>query len=389
MKAIPHVALLIETSNAYCRELLQGIAAYVRDNRPWSIYLSEHERGAPVPKWLRRWKGGGIIARVENERIASAVVEARVPVVNVSSTDLVPTMPSVVVDEEAQIQLAGRHLLDRGFDQFAFCGTPGQIWSESRAQLFLQFIRKAGGECHIYGAFARQRGRRNWEQEQGKIVQWLENLPKPIGLLASDDFRGQQVLDACGRAAIFVPEQVAVASLGDDPALCDLTLPPMTSVTLNAHRAGYLAASKLDRLMAGKLVDPRVERVEPFGIHLRQSTDVTAIQSPEIVTALQMIRRCACEGIKVEDVLAKISWSRRLFEQQFKKLVGRTPHEEIVRVRIDHAKRLLAESELNLSQIATHVGFRHASYMSEVFRKKTGITSSQYREKFQKKPNTK
>ena len=70
MKKIPHVALLIETSNAYCRSLLQGIAAFVREEQPWSIYLGEHERGAPIPGWLRRWKGDGIIARVENEEIA-------------------------------------------------------------------------------------------------------------------------------------------------------------------------------------------------------------------------------------------------------------------------------------------------------------------------------
>jgi len=386
MKNIPHVALLIETSNAYCRELLRGIAAYTRDNRPWSIYLSEHERGASVPGWLRRWKGDGIIARVENEKIAAAIVEAKVPVVNVSSTDLVPTMPAVVVDEETMIQLAVEHLQERGFEQFAFFGAVTHVWSKTREEAFARRVSDLGHECLSYSVSTAARHHPDWEREQDKVVRWIESLPTPIGMLAAYDFLGQQLLDACYRAGVMVPEQVAVISLGDDQALCDLTLPPMTSVTVNAYRAAYLASSTLDQLMAGGSVDQRVVHVEPFGVHLRQSTDVMAIDNPEIVTSLQMIRSHACDGIKIEDLLIEIPMSRRLFEQQFKKLVGRTPHEEIIRVKLTHARRLLAESELSLTDIANRVGFRHASYMSEVFRKKVGLSSSKYREKFQGKP---
>ncbi len=386
MKKVAHVALLIETSNAYCRNLLEGIAAYVRDHQPWSLYLGEHERGAAVPGWLRIWDGDGIIARVENEKIAKVLAEATVPVVNVSSTDFVKTMPAVVVHEETMIDQAVEHLLERGYQQFAFCGMSRYVWAITRERNFSRRVEAAGGTCHIYRPASTGRGELNWEKEQSRLGEWIQALPKPIGLLAPNDFRGQHVLDACHRQGIAVPEQIAVISLGDDETLCNLTFPPMTSVTTNASGAGYQAATLLDRLMAGKKVSPRVVRLPPFGVHLRQSTDVTAIDDPDIVTALRIIRSSACDGIKIEDILEEITLSRRTFEQQFKKTVGRTPHEEILRVKLARTKRLLAESDLSLTQIANRVGFTHASYLCEVFRTKLDLTPNQYRRKFQSKP---
>ena len=48
------VALLLETSNAYSRGLLDGIIGFVQQHRSWSVYLPEQERGADPPDWLRR-----------------------------------------------------------------------------------------------------------------------------------------------------------------------------------------------------------------------------------------------------------------------------------------------------------------------------------------------
>ncbi len=382
MKSAPHVALLIETSNAYCRSLLQGIADYVRDNSPWSLYLGEHERGVPVPGWLRRWKGDGVIARIENKKMAQAIVEIDAPAVNVSATDFVKEMPTVTANEETMVRMAFEHLQERGFQEFAFCGTAGYSWSVKREEKFQRLVHEAGGTCHIYKHATTGSRRENWEQEQAKVAKWLESLPKPVGLLASHDFRGQHVLDACHRAKIAVPEQVAVISLGNDAVLCNLTSPLMTSVTANPQDTGYKAAWVLDQLMAGKSVNPRVLLVEPFGVHLRQSTDVTAIDDEDVVTALQMIRRQACDSIKVEDILVKIPLSRRQLELRFKKLVGRTLHEEILRVKIGQAKRLVAHSKLPLSDIAYRTGFSHASHMGEVFQNKLGLSPSEYRAKF-------
>src|ERR671912_75067 len=88
-RARREVALLIETSNGYARGLLNGIIAYMREHESWSVYLGEHARGDDPPRWLRRWRGDGVIARIENKRIASAVIEAGLPAVDVSAARLV------------------------------------------------------------------------------------------------------------------------------------------------------------------------------------------------------------------------------------------------------------------------------------------------------------
>ncbi len=378
MKKIPHVALLVETSNAYCRSLLQGVAAFVREQQPWSIYLAEHERGASIPSWLLRWDGDGIIARVENEEIAREIVKTELPVVNVSAEDIIETMHVVVVDEEAKARIVVDHLLERGYQEFAFCGISGFGWAATRERLFSQLVRKLNYNCHLYEVSASDR-RMNWEEEQTKVARWLQSLPKPIGLFVPYDYRGQQVLDACRRADIAVPEQVAVVSTGDDEVLCDLTMPSMSSVTLNAHGVGYQAASVLSQLMAGKLVEPRVVLLKPFGVHLRQSTDVFAIDDQEVAQAVKYIREYACEGIQVDDVLAVVPISRRGLEYRFLKLLDRTPHEEIVRVQMARVTDLMLRTELTLAEIADRAGFSNADYMGRAFKKQFGIPPSQYR----------
>jgi len=384
MKTDPHVALLIETSNTYCRSLLQGVAAYVRENRPWSLYLEERERGAPIPGWLTQWDGDGIIVRAENEAIATAIFKTGLPAVNVSASDFGEKMPVVVTNEDTMARLAFEHLRERGFQEFAFCGSLDYFSTLRRIQIFEQLVQEKGYSCHLYEVPSPEAPRESWEQEQAKVAEWLQDLPKPIGLVTPNDFRGQQVLEACRRASIPVPEEVAVVAYGDDEVLCNLTSPFLSSVTTNSYGIGYKAASMLDRLMLDQPIEQRVELVEPFKVHHRQSTDVTAVDDPNVVVALQMIRRQACDGLKVGEILKEIPLSRRQLELRFKKLVGHTLHEEILRVKFMYAQRLVAQSEMALGTIAHRAGFAHASHMGEVFQNKLGVSPSEYRAQFDK-----
>ena len=123
------MALLIETSNAYARELLHGIQSYARENRHWALHLTEQGRGETPPAWLRSWRGDGMIARVETKSVADAVRQAAVPVVNVSAAGLAPEFPTVISDSAAIARLAAEHLLERGFRHFGYCGDGRFAWS--------------------------------------------------------------------------------------------------------------------------------------------------------------------------------------------------------------------------------------------------------------------
>lgn len=370
------VALLIETSNAYARGLLQGVVHYIREHQPWSFHLIEQGRGDDPPAWLERWHGDGIIARIETPRIAQAVIRAGVPAVDMSAARLVPALPWVETDDEAIAQLAAGHLLERGFKHFGFCGDGRFNWSVWREKHFRARIESARYRVESYRPRAAG-GDLTTQVED--IRRWLQELPKPVGIMACYDIRGQQVLDACRAAGLAVPGEVAVIGVDNDELLCDLASPPLSSVIPNAHRAGYEAAALLDRMMAGKRVSDTARLIAPRGVAARQSTDVLAVDDRDVARAVQFIREEACTGINVSDVLRVVPLSRRVLEQRFQRLLGRTPREEILHVRLNRVRQLLAETKLSLYQIAERTGFEHVEYLSVVFKRETGRTPSKYR----------
>jgi LacI family transcriptional regulator len=377
MEQPPKVALLIETSNAYSRGLLHGIASYIGEHGPWSIYLTEQRRGESLPAWLGRWQVDGIIARIENASIAKVVRELKKPAVDMSAGRLLPSLPWVETDDLAVARLAAEHLLERGFKHFGFCGDDRYNWSQGRERHFTQLVGDAGYECSVFHPSAS--AARNSETVIERIGRWIGKLPRPLGVMASYDLQGLQILDACRRQGFQVPDEVAVIGVDNDEVFCELSDPPMSSVILNTQRTGYVAASLLDRMLAGEKIRREAHLIEPLGVAARRSTDVLAIDDQDIVQAVRFIREHACEGISVKSVLNAVPQSRRVLETRFKKLIGRTPHDEIIRVQIQHVKKLLTESDLSLERIAQRAGFNHAEYLSVVFREKEGMPPSRYR----------
>lgn len=380
MRTRPRVALLIETSNAYARGLLHGIRAYLREHQPWSLFLSEHGRGEVIPSWLPTWEGQGIIARVENEVIANAILATRIPAVDVSFGLEHSPFPRVVTDSLETTRMVAEHLLERGFKIFGYCGDNRYHWSRLRSGLFESQVRRAGYKCHVFQSpLTGEKKGDPWDLEVEAITRWLQRLPKPIGIMACYDVRGLQVLEACRRAELEVPDEVAVIGVHNDDLLCELCDPPLSSVIPNARRAGYEAAGLLDRMMRGETIPPQRVLIAPVGIATRQSTDVAAVDDPQFARVVRFIRDHACEGITVEDVLKAVPMSRKVLERRFKTVLNRTPHDQIMRVKIERAKALLATTDLPLAVIAERAGFEHSDYFSVAFKRMVGQTPAGYR----------
>jgi LacI family transcriptional regulator len=368
------VALLIETSNAYARGLLRGMVRYIREHEPWSFYLFEQARGDDPPSWLNHWDGDGIIARIESRRIAKAVLNSRLPAVDVSAGRFAPGIPWVETDDQAIAQLAASHFLDRGFQHFAYCGAVGFHWSQWRHDYFVKILDRLGFSCHYFVPPAG----RSEHQIQG-LEDWLRRLPKPIGVFASYDIRGQQILDACRNVGLAVPDEVAVLGVDNDELLCELASPRLSSVASDAHRTGYEAAALLGRMMKGEILGEMEVRIAPLGVCCRESSDVLATGDPDVVNAVRFIREHACESIHVSDVLRAIPLSRKALEVRFKNLLHHTIHQEIIRVKVDRVKELLSSTELTLTDISARTGFEHPEYMSVTFKRETGLTPGSYR----------
>jgi LacI family transcriptional regulator len=377
------VALLLETSNAYARGLLDGIIAYQREHELWSIYLGEHQRGARPPRWFSSWKGDGIIARIETAAIAAAVRRLKLPTVDVSAARRVPHIPWVETDDREIARAAAGHLLDRGFQNLAYCGEPGFNWSQWRQQHFVEFAREAGCQCFVFENKSRSAATSQPSDastnDRRRLSQWIRRLPKPVGVMACYDFKGQQLLDVCRELDVAVPEQVAVIGVDNDARLCNLCEPPLSSVIPDTFRAGYEAAQLLDRLMTGEHPPAEPLLFPPLGVAERRSSDAYAVDDPEVVAALRFIREHACEGITVASVVRAVPLSRRMLEHRFRKLVRRSPHDEITRIRMDRVCRLLRETDLPLATIATRAGYAHADYLSAAFKKYMGATPRAYR----------
>ncbi len=384
-RSMPHVALLIETSREYGRGLLRGVIRYLREHGPWSLYFRPKGLGEPPPVWLETWHGDGILVRADNRPLAEAVVRSRLPAVELrwSFPDL--DLPAVGIDNRAVVALAVDHLRERGFRDFGFCGLPARqnIVVDFRQTCFAEQVRAIGGTAHVFPA---RRGRQSgaWEREQEEIVRWLAGLPKPVGVMAGNDDRGLQVLDACRRAGLQVPDEVAVIGVDNDEFLCNLSSPPLTSVDVGVERAGYEAAALLDQLMAGKKPPGRKIFLEPLGVVVRQSTDVLAVPDPELAAVVRFIRAHACEGIRVDDALSEVACSRSTIQRRFRAVVGRSPKAEIMRVQLEQARRLLAQTDLPIAEVARRCGFAELKRLSSVFRAKVGVSPAAYRRQAKK-----
>ena len=377
----PHkVALLVETSNAYARELLHGVRDWLRQHGPWSLWLAETGRGAAPPAWLRDWRGDGIIARIENPAIARAVAASGLPTVDVSAARLLHDLPGLETDDRALAHTAAEHLRERGFQSFGYCGDARFNWSRWRGAAFAAHLEQHGFRCAQFPESTPNRARStDGETELTALAEWIRDLPKPVGIFAGYDIRGLQVLEACRRLGVAVPDSVAVLGVDNDELLCDLADPPLSSVIPDVRRTGFEAAALLDRMMRGQKIRGEGRLFAPQGVATRQSTDVVAVDDRQVSAAVRFIREHACQGIGVADVLKAVPMSRRVLETRFRKLLGRSPHEQILNVKLERVKRLLTETDLSLAAIAERTGFAHVEYLSVAFKRQTGVNASEFR----------
>ncbi len=374
------VALLIETSNGYCRGLLEGIIDYAKRNANWSIHLTEQERGAAPPAWLSSWQGDGIIARIETDAIGQGLKKFGLPIVDLSAARHLKGIPWADTEDKAIARLAVEHFTERGFTQLAYCGDPGFRWSETRRDHFKLLVEKSKCAFHEHQTTPRYDPSFSWDKEKQRLAGWLQSLPRPVAIMACYDFQAQQVLDVCRSLEIAVPEEIAVLGVDDDRLICELAEPSLSSIIPDTRGTGYEAAELLDRMMSGEAIEPQHCLItQPLGVQIRQSTDALAIDDAEIAKALSYIRRHALANIRVTDVLAQTTLSRRALEHRFTNLVGHTPHEEIMRVRIQRIKVLLKETDLSVQEIATRSGYEYAEYMAAAFKRATGLTPSAFR----------
>ncbi|TWT79948.1 Xylose operon regulatory protein [Planctomycetes bacterium CA13] len=375
------VVLLIETSSGYGRETLQGIMRFLRTHHDWSVFLELCDVGREPPKWLFDWNGHGIISRLTTPELADAVKESGIAMVDLSDRRIIHDLPSVRTDNVRVGEMAADYLIKRGFRSFAYCGFENEQWSTDREKAFVDAVTRHSGVdgCEIYRSRWFGESLRSWEDQQAELITWLGQLAKPVAVFCANDGRAQHVLEACSRAELLVPEEVAVLGVDNDSIIGPLCDPTLSSIEINPEEVGFVAAELLSQLMMGKKPESIVRYIQPISVETRQSTDVKAIADPLIASARAFIHENSCNGITVQSVTEHCGLSRSTLERQFRKLFDRSPQQEIRHVQIKRARKLLAETDLSMERIANLCGFDHPEYMHVVFRREIDMTPGQYR----------
>jgi len=386
MNKPPRVALLIESSRTYGRGILRGIAGYTRIHGTWSVFWQERELHSGIPGWLKGWKGDGIIARIENRRMARELLRLKIPVVDVLNNETYAHIPGFEPDEEAVARLAADFFIKAGFQTIGFCGYRGIPFSDRRGAALAAYLSKLNRHLLVFSPRQSNYPPRHIQAieaagvaMQKPITDWIHKQRFPLALVACNDVRAQQVLNACRDYKIKVPEEVAVMGVDNDDVLCSLSEPSLTSIQPDTERLGYEAAALLDRMMKGETFTPGLRRIPPLAIFERSSTDVIPMEDPILVQAMRFIREQLHSGIGVKDVIEKAGRSRTDLENRFRRHLKTGMHGEILRQRINRACHLLRQTDLRIEDVAIRSGFNTSTHLCRLFHCHLQTTPTAYR----------
>ena len=370
------IVLLVETSRAFGRGLILGIARYSKLHGPWSFYKEPIDLKSSIPH-LTSWKPDGIIMR--DSLITKELLNLKIPtILAIHDSSYPKDLPVIKTDSESIAKFASDHLIEKGFKNFAFFGFENYDWLKERRFHFKRFNSEAGYKTHVYKP--RKKIKKNeWENEQQDVSNWVIALPKPVGIFACNDDHGQHILEVCKLINLRVPEEVAVIGVDNDPIICEISDPPLTSIAMNVESAGYEAAKLLDNMIENKKTPGKQIIVSPSHIVQRQSTDILAVNDTDVSQAIQFIKKNARNRILVKDVVEVTSLNRRVLERRFKKNFHRSIYDEIQNVRVELITKYLIETDLPISQVSSLFNFTDAEHISRYFKRKKGIGLREFR----------
>ena len=376
------IALLIDTATTWGTGLIEGIAEYAHAHEDWQFVLG------PRGKYDRSllpagWGGDGVIARITHQELADQLAGLGVPTVNVSWYQFgESSIPRCTCDERAVAAMAAKYFIELGFRQFAYCGSsirPDYV--DRFGEAYVEILERRTYRCHCHAS--------NWHpdsimppaSELERLMDWLRGLPKPIGLLAFDSLQARQVTEACEAAGVHVPHEIAVLGGEYDFLSCTISKPQLSSIDHAPRQVGYKAAEVLSRLIAGEPQPRDAVLLPPNRIITCQSTDTVAVDDDLLAAAVQFIKSHSHERIQVSHILQEVPISRRALEKGFRKWLGRSPAEEIRRIRVDRAVQLLCDTSWSMPRIATAVGFDRPELLTRAFRRELSTTPSEFRKR--------
>jgi len=363
----------------YDYRLHQGIEKYAQEHG-WHLY-ADLAREKVIP-W--GWEGNGVLAWLgAGDDLCEFVQSTRLPTVDFSLRRPQLKFPRVLEDHAHAAQLVADHFLSRGFGNFIFYSDSNNWSYEERGEGFVNALKKTGHDCvwlrwHRSPDFAA--GREEWKRKRKWLAAEMKRAPKPLAVFAANDQQAMDVLESCENLGIIVPEQVAIVGAEDYLLAPDAMHIPVSSVDTNLEMLGYRGAELLDALMNGKPAPEAPIRVPAKGVIVRRSSDYLAIKHQGVAKSLRFIWEHSQDPICVKNLVAVAAMSRRGMHKAFLEHIGRTPGQELQRVRIERAKKFLAESDNKIETLARMCGYKSINSFCIAFKRTTGMSAKRYRE---------
>jgi LacI family transcriptional regulator len=362
----------------YDYRLHRGIERYAQEHG-WSL-STNYARERVIP-W--GWEGDGILAWLGADNdLAEFVRSAHKPTVDFSLRRCQFRCARVLEDHAHAAQLAAEHLLARRVENFVYYSDNANWTYDERGTAFVAAIKAAGRSCLWLRRHQSQdyrTGRGEWQRRLRWLARSLTPLARPLGVLAANDQHALEVLEACELAGLQVPEQVAVVGVGNYLLAADAMAIPISSVDTNLELLGYRGAATLDELMNGRKPFSRPLRVPAQTLVARKSSDLLAVNHPNVARAVRFIWERARDAINVGDVVQVAAMSRRGLHLAFLRQIGRTPGDEIRRVRLESARRMLRDSDEKVETVAINCGYQSLNSFCVAFKQETGKSPGQFR----------
>ncbi|PSW10286.1 XylR family transcriptional regulator [Photobacterium rosenbergii] len=377
------IALLFNANKVYDRDIISGIGEYIHaSNASWDVYIEDDF--VIAKDVISHWSGDGIIADFDDLELAKTLLRKDMPIVGIGSSyhdeRMYPEIPYVATDNDSVVELAYKHLKDKGITQFAFYGLPdveSKLWSYEREQAFKRLMKKYGHDHWVYRGL--RSSSKTWEYSMHRLSDWVKQLPKGTGIIAVTDARARHLLQVCDNSDIIVPDDLAIIGVDNERVARHLTRVSLSSVEHSCRKMGFNACKMLHKkLEGGEIKNSRIV-VPATRIFERQSSSYQAIQDPSVIKSLHYIRTHIKDGIKVYHVLDELRLSRSNLEMRFKNELGHTIHHEIHNTRLNMACSILSSTEIPISDVFSMCGYPSLQYMYSVFSKNMGMTPKEYR----------
>ncbi len=370
-----HILADLPQYSAYWRGVITGIGKYCRQNSNLRLRL-------PTSEWEIIGDSesiDGVITVIGLPGSSHSATRKDKPVVNVSSIVANVSFPTITLDNKHIGRLAAEHLLEQGYQFFA-CHIESRVhFSVMRMAGFIERLKEARKSCSVFDTAPANGVVLSSSEVHTKTLEWLNQLPKPVGLFTHNDGRATVLLDFCRDAGLNVPNQVGVIGVDNDQVICLASTPALSSVDVSPEIIGYRAAALLMDLIAGQSPPEEPLLVKPKGVIERQSTCPILMDDDVLSIAMAFIRDHSEDRIDVSDLLEIVPVSRRSLERRFREQLGRSPLDEIRKSKILRAKNLLVDSDLTLTAISAACGYQSFRNFATAFKRDVGLTPSAFR----------